>query len=84
LLGDQANRVVNIFPPGTTQPSGSIADPSGIPFKFALDKKESLLYVASISQGTVNVYSYPQGKLQKTTFNGLLTVSAVAVSPPDR
>jgi hypothetical protein len=84
LLGDQANHVIDIFPPGSTHPSGSIADPGGIPFKFALDKKQSLLYVASLSQGTVNVYSYPQGKLQKTAFNGLLTVSAVAVSPPAR
>jgi hypothetical protein len=84
LLGDQSNHVINIFPPGATQPSASIADPGGIPFKFALNKKESLLYVASVSQGTVNVYSYPQGKLQTTTFNGLLTVSAVAISPPAR
>jgi hypothetical protein len=82
LLGDQSNHVINIFPAGATQPSSSIANPSGIPFKFALDKKEKLLYVASLSQGTVNVYSYPKGVLQKTTFNGLLTVSSVAVSPP--
>jgi hypothetical protein len=81
LLGDQSNHVINIFPAGATQPSSSIANPNGIPFKFALNKKETLLYVASISQGTVNVYSYPTGALQKTTFNGLLTVSSVAVSP---
>jgi len=82
LLGDQSNHVINIFPAGATQPLSSIANPNGIPFKFALNKKESLLYVASLSQGTVNVYSYPKGVLQKTTFNGLLTVSSVAVSPP--
>ncbi len=82
LLGDQSNHVINIFPAGATQPASSIANPSGIPFKFALNKKQTLLYVASLSQGTVNVYSYPKGVLQKTTFNGLLTVSSVAVSPP--
>src|SRR5580698_4788124 len=82
LLGDQSNHVINIFPAGATQPTSSIANPSGIPFKFALNKKQTFLYVASLSQGTVNVYSYPKGVLQKTTFNGLLTVSSVAVSPP--
>ncbi len=82
LLGDQSNHVINIFPAGATQPTSSIANPNGIPFKFALNKKETLLYVASLSQGTVNVYSYPKGVLQTTTFNGLLTVSSVAVSPP--
>ncbi|HEY1428915.1 MAG TPA: hypothetical protein VGF18_05040 [Candidatus Tumulicola sp.] len=82
LLGDQSNHVIHIFPPDASQPSGSIADPTNIPFKFAFNKRETLLYVASIPQGTVNVYSYPSGVQKKTVFNGLLTVSAVAVSPP--
>jgi hypothetical protein len=47
LLGDQIRQVVNFYRPGGSTPYGSISV-GGDVFKFALNSKDSVLYVADI------------------------------------
>lgn len=81
VLGNQrANFSIDIYPPGKTKPSRSIAVPVQ-PQELAFNQSETLLYVATFSPG-VNVYDFQTGA-QVGTFNKGLTGSiGVALDPP--
>lgn len=56
---------VNIYPPGSTSPSKTIANTES-PDRSAFNRAESLIYVPEAANNAVNVYDYPSGKLVKT------------------
>lgn len=77
---------VNIYPPGHTAPSATIAN-SESPDRSALNGEETLIYVPEGLHNVVNIYDYPSGKLVKhiTIIDALCGydnfVSATALSP---
>jgi hypothetical protein len=81
VLSDQATHKIGIYPPGSTQPSQSISVAGGYAFMLALNKRETALYASIPAQPAVAVYSYPNGNLRKTTFDGVQIPIAVAISP---
>jgi len=81
VLGDQANHVINVYPPHSTMPSRSISVPGGDPIKFALDKREKKIYVADYINDKVEIYNYTTGTQFGTISTGLQSAWGVSVSP---
>jgi hypothetical protein len=76
--GDAA---VDVFPPGSTNPSQTINQGIQDPFRIAFDKSFKRLYVADPEVNALLVYGYPSGTLLKSLTNGLSSVYGVAVYP---
>lgn len=73
---------VNIYPPGSTSPSKTIANTES-PDRSAFNKAESLIYVPEASNDAVNFYDYPSGKFVKTlSLSGF--VHGAILSPAQR
>lgn len=56
---------VNIYPPGSTLPSATIANTEA-PDRSAFDRAENLIYVPESTYGAVNIYDYPSGTFVQT------------------
>ena len=68
------------FPPGSQKPSETINQGLEDPFRLAIDKPFSHLYVADPEVNKVLVYDYSSGELVNSITNGLKSVYGVAVS----
>ena len=79
VFADQAHSLVDVFPPGQTQPSQQIGGFS-IAYQIALNRKHTHLYVSAPS-GAVAEVTYPAGVLLKTITNSLGGAYGVATSP---
>jgi len=71
LVGDQGNRVIDIFKPGADTPFRTISTSPAAPYQFAFDKKDKYLYLVSGSPAEVYVYDYKSGKLKWTDTQGM-------------
>lgn len=82
VISDYELPGINIYPPGSTSPSATIAN-SEDPDRSALNKKENLIYVPEAFNGSVNIYKYPSGTLLTTiSLSGSSNfVSGTALSP---
>jgi hypothetical protein len=56
---------VNIYPPGSTSPSATIANAEA-PDRSAFDRTENLIYVPESTNDAVNIYDYPSGAFVQT------------------
>ena len=81
ILGDQTNDVINVYAPGATTPTRTIATTGHQPYKFELDRAEQTLYVADIATGTVILYDYASGAQTGSITQGLSSAWGVALSP---
>lgn len=81
ILGDQTNHVINIYAPGMTSPTRTIATTGRAPYKFELDKSEATLYVADIANGLVATYDYASGAQTGTISNGIESAWGVSLYP---
>ena len=79
VIGDRNDNVIDIFPPGATMPSRTIAT-AGKPVYFCLDKTETYLYVSG--QFDAQVFDYQTGASVTTISGGLQDPSGEAASPP--
>lgn len=81
ILGDQTNAAINVYAPGATAPTRTIAMPGHDPIKFALDKAEKTLYVADIDGSQVLTYDYASGAQTGSISTGLESAWGVSLSP---
>ena len=85
LIVDQGSAAIDVFPRGATSPSKIIANGLEQPILIALNKPQDKLYVADdgiSGNGTVRVYSYPEGNLVNTiVFPKFSAPVGVALSP---
>lgn len=85
LVGDQGNKVIDIYKPGATTPFRTIDTSPAYPYQFAFDRKERYLYLVSGEPAEVYVYDYATGKLAWTDTQGLSGskgyAEGVALSP---
>lgn len=85
LVGDQGNRVIDIFKRGKTTPFRTINTYPSYPYQFAFDRGERHLYLVSGTPAEVYVYDYSSGNLAWTVMQGLPGSSGyaegVALSP---
>jgi len=61
LVGDVYNEVIDIFAPGQTSPSRTIATKNQEPGKLALDATDTTLYMADPANFAVELYDYATG-----------------------
>jgi hypothetical protein len=78
--GSGSNAAIYVFPPGSQTPSETINQGLEDPFRLAIDKPFSHLYVADPEVNKVLVYDYSSGELVNSITNGLKSVYGVAVS----
>ena len=71
LVGDQGNRVIDIFKKGQTTPFRSISTYPAYPYQFAFDRSDKHLYMVSGEPAEVYVYDYSTGDLAWTDTQGL-------------
>lgn len=79
LIADQSRSLVDVFPPGATQPSQQLGGFT-IAYQIALNKRNTHLYVTSPS-GVVAEVAYPSGTPIDTISNSLGGAYGVATSP---
>jgi DNA-binding beta-propeller fold protein YncE len=78
--GSGSNAAIYVFPPGSKTPSETITQGLEDPFRIAIDKPFTHLYVADPEVNALLVYDYTSGKLVNSITNGLKSVDGVAVS----
>jgi hypothetical protein len=78
--GSGSNAAIYVFPPGSKTPSETINQGLEDPFRIAIDKPFTHLYVADPEVNALLVYDYTSGKLVNSITNGLKSVDGVAVS----
>jgi DNA-binding beta-propeller fold protein YncE len=78
--GSGSNAAIYVFPPGSQTPSETINQGLEDPFRIAIDKPFTHLYVADPEVNALLVYDYTSGKLVNSITNGLRSVYGVAVS----
>ena len=71
LVGDQGNRVIDIFRRGAKTPFRTINTSPAYPYQFALDKANRYLYLVSGTPAAVYVYDYATGALAWTDTQGM-------------
>ena len=81
VLGDQTHQAINVFAPGGTTPIRTIGVGGRAPYKFALDRTQTTLYVADIDNNVVATYDYASGTLTGTISSGLISAWGVSVYP---
>lgn len=84
LVGDQGNRVIDVFKKGATTPFRTISTYPAYPYQFAFDRNDKYLYLVSGTPAEVYVYDYKKGKLAWTDTQGLQSsgyAEGVALSP---
>jgi DNA-binding beta-propeller fold protein YncE len=81
VLADQVNQMIGVYPAGSTSPSRVIYTIGSDPYKFALNKEETELYVADPDSETVLVFDYKTGAQIGTIYKGLTSALGVSVSP---
>lgn len=81
ILGDQTHQAINIFAPGGTTPIRTIDVSGRAPYKFALDRTQTTLYVADIDNNVVATYDYASGTSTGTISSGLVSAWGVSVYP---
>lgn len=64
-ISDNTLPGVNIYPPGSTSPSATIANTQA-PDRSAFDRAENLIYVPESTNDAVNIYDYPSGTFVQT------------------
>lgn len=81
VLANQAGHAIDIFAPGASSPARTIHTIGSDPYKFALDKKGTTLYVADPDTNTVLVFNYASGTQTRTIYQGLSSALGVSVAP---
>jgi hypothetical protein len=80
VIADQAVAVVDIFPPGATQPSHEIGG-FNLAYQVALTHKDTRLWVSDPFGPSVQEVSYPAGTPLQSRSNSLSGAFGVATSP---
>ncbi len=79
IIGDRNNNVIDIFPPGATTPSRTLAI-AGKPVYFCLNQAETLLYVSALNQ--VQIFNYQSGAPVGSITSRLRVPSGIAARRP--